>query len=828
MTATQGVESAESREAARRPRFDPRTWRRSDIRVFSSASNAPRARRPTDAVLLAIALVTVVGFSFVAPGPTLLDTATARLVRALPGLFGWLWELSFDLLIAWAAVLLGIALFARGRKSLLLDQLMAGVLAFGLALLAGRIAGTGWSDSLRAVAASDPPPVYLAVRLAIATAVVVASSPHLSRPLRYVGRWVIGLGAVAGIALGIAMPIGVITGFAVGAGSAAVVHLLRGSPGGRLTLDQLATALAELGVAARDLRYAPLEPRGVALATAVGADGRHLLVKIYGRDAWEGQFLASAWRSLWNRGESPRVGGGRLQQVEHEAFVTLLAERGGVPVLPLVAAGMARKRDAFLVIESRGRPLARLAAAEVDDQALARLWSIIARLRELGVAHGQVDAARLVLDPDGSVAIADFSEANIAAPGAAMFADQAQLLVATALVVGSERAVAAAAKALGSDALADALPFLQPAALDRASMRALRDQHLDLDDLRKLAAERAAIEIPDLEQIRRVSVRSILMVALLAFVAYALISALAGVGLKNVIDELKAASPALLCLAFVLSPFVQVAEAVSTVGASLRPVRYGPVLMLQYAIQFIALAVPSSAARVALEIRFFERVGVQAGAAVSIGVIDSVCGFVIQLLLILGITLSGLASLDFTTMGSSSEGASGGSAGRLVLLAVGLVVLGLLVALAIPKYRTVIRQAVPRYRAAVREHAAAAAAALRVLRSPSKVGMILSGNFAAQILQAVILGVCLRSFGWHASLGELILVNTFVSLFAGFMPVPGGMGVAEAGFTAGLVALGIPNTVAVSTAVAFRMVTFYLPPIWGAVAMRWLRGHSYV
>ena len=60
------------------------------------------------------------------------------------------------------------------------------------------------------------------------------------------------------------------------------------------------------------------------------------------------------------------------------------------------------------------------------------------------------------------------------------------------------------------------------------------------------------------------------------------------------------------------------------------------------------------------------------------------------------------------------------------------------------------------------------------------------------------------------------------------MPVPGGIGVAEAGFTFVLVAMGIPKTAAVATAIAFRMVTYYLPPIWGAVAMRWLRRNEYV
>jgi uncharacterized membrane protein YbhN (UPF0104 family) len=54
------------------------------------------------------------------------------------------------------------------------------------------------------------------------------------------------------------------------------------------------------------------------------------------------------------------------------------------------------------------------------------------------------------------------------------------------------------------------------------------------------------------------------------------------------------------------------------------------------------------------------------------------------------------------------------------------------------------------------------------------------------------------------------------------------MGVAEAGYTAALVALGIPETAAVSTAITFRLVTYYLPPIWGAFAMRWMRHHEYL
>jgi uncharacterized membrane protein YbhN (UPF0104 family)/tRNA A-37 threonylcarbamoyl transferase component Bud32 len=803
--------------------------------VFSSASDAPRSRRPVDLVLLVLAVVTAAALTFPAPGPTSLDSLVTALVQGLPGLFGWFWEVSYDLLLLWSLVLVAIALLTNGPKRLLRDELLAGALAVGVALVAGALAGTDWSDSFGAIAASGSPPVYLAVRLALATAVVVAASPYMARPFRYVGWWVVGIGAAAGIALGTSLPIGMVVAFAVGIGSGAVVHLLFGSPAGRLTLDQVGAALAELGVDATGLRQAPLEPRGVAIALAEAPDGRSLLVKIYGRDAWDGQLLASVWSSLWYRDDGPRLALGRRQQVEHEAFVTLLAERAGVSVLPVVVAGMASERDALLVTEITGRPLRTLDPDEVDDQLLRGIWGNAGRLHALGVAHRRLDASRIVVRPEGTPAFGDFGGAEVAADDADIAADRSRVLVATALAAGPERAAAAALAALGSDALAQVLPLVQPAALDRSTRREVKEQDWDLDDLRKACADASGVELPKLAQLRRVSPQSIGIVLLIALVAYAVISTVANVGLANLVDEFRGADLGWLAAATLLSPIIPVAQAVATLGASFRPLRFGPVLMLEYAIQFIALAVPSSAARLALDVRFFGRNGIDGGGALSIGVIASVCGFVTQVLLVVVISLSGLASLHLgggatatATATSSTTGSSSSGGYPLLILTAVLLVLGLLVTLAVPRYRRAIREAVPRYRQMLRAQASSAATALRVLRSPPKVAMIFAGNLGAQLLQAVILGLCLRAFGHHATMAELVLVNTLSSLFAGFMPVPGGMGVAEAAYTAGLVALGVPNAPAMSTAIAFRMVTYYLPPIWGAVAMRWLRQHAYL
>jgi glycosyltransferase 2 family protein len=73
-----------------------------------------------------------------------------------------------------------------------------------------------------------------------------------------------------------------------------------------------------------------------------------------------------------------------------------------------------------------------------------------------------------------------------------------------------------------------------------------------------------------------------------------------------------------------------------------------------------------------------------------------------------------------------------------------------------------------------------------------------------------------------------VLVNTGTALFAGLVPIPGGMGVAEGALTAGLIAVGVDETTAFTAAITHRMLTYYLPPIWGWVAFRGLVRNGYL
>jgi uncharacterized protein (TIRG00374 family) len=139
---------------------------------------------------------------------------------------------------------------------------------------------------------------------------------------------------------------------------------------------------------------------------------------------------------------------------------------------------------------------------------------------------------------------------------------------------------------------------------------------------------------------------------------------------------------------------------------------------------------------------------------------------------------------------------------------------------------------VPRWRRAVLSRAAElgrqAWTAIRGLRSPRRLTMLFGGNLASELLFALSLGAFTHALGYDVALGELLLINVAVALLAGLMPIPGGIGVTEGGLTLGLTAAGVPESAAFAIAIIYRLASFYLPPIWGWFAFRWLQRNKYL
>ena len=86
-------------------------------------------------------------------------------------------------------------------------------------------------------------------------------------------------------------------------------------------------------------------------------------MSVYGRDASDAQLLAKTSRFLLYRDSGPTLTFTRRQQVEHEAYLTLMAARAGVRVSRVLAAGPAGPaKDALLVTRPpAGRLLSTLA-----------------------------------------------------------------------------------------------------------------------------------------------------------------------------------------------------------------------------------------------------------------------------------------------------------------------------------------------------------------------------------------------------------------------------------------------------------------------------------
>ena len=73
-----------------------------------------------------------------------------------------------------------------------------------------------------------------------------------------------------------------------------------------------------------------------------------------------------------------------------------------------------------------------------------------------------------------------------------------------------------------------------------------------------------------------------------------------------------------------------------------------------------------------------------------------------------------------------------------------------------------------------------------------------------------------------------VALGASASLFGGLIPVPGGIGVFEAGLTAGLTAFGVDPAVATAAVLTDRMVTAYIPPVFGYFSINWMTKHDYL
>jgi glycosyltransferase 2 family protein len=782
-----------------------RSW---NVDLLTATEPGRRNRRTIDSVLLVWAAI-VVGLSAVIASSA--PEQDERIAQALTTVLGWAgaaWRTIFVCVLGLALAIVADVLLRR-RWDLARDLLAAGLGVVGVASILGGVVESDWLPIEAHLLSRWG---YPELRLAGAVAVMVVVGPELVRPVRLLATWLVPLAALGAVAFAAALPSDVLGALALGLGVGALVRLAFGTVAGIPPAEEVRLALATLGVEAADLK--PSVRQRIGAAEYVGHDvrGQPLKVRVLGRDAQDTQRLARRWRSLAYRDPPRSVANGRLEQVEHEALATLMAAQAGVRVPEVVTAALGPDGNALVVTRQPDvEPLESALPEQVSDDMLHQLCEQVARLHLADISHGRLNASNVLVLDDGPMLV-DLSAATLGAPQSALDIDLAELLVACTVLVGPERALRVAVDAGWRDAIGRVLPYLQRAALTPHLRDLARSHEVGLKDLRAAAAAATGQEATEVAPLRRIRPKDLLLTAALIFAAYLLITQLAEIGFGTIADEVGKASPAWVIVALILAQSSFIGSGISVRGAVMTPLALLPCIVLQSAIKFINLTVPSSAGRIGMNLRFLQRMGAPLPQALAAGAVDDASETIVQT----GLFLLVIPFVHVDVNTSQFNGA--GPSSRLVIAIAVALAISVVVVLAVPKLHA---RVVPPVRSAL-------SGLWSVARNRKKRLELFGGNVASELLYALALGATCLAYGINLNLGQLVFINTAASVLSSLIPVPGGIGAAEAALSAGLIAMGVDESTAFAIAITQRLCTFYLPPIWGYLSLRWLSRKGYV
>jgi glycosyltransferase 2 family protein len=785
----------------------PSADRQRGVELLAAHEPGRKNRRTIDAVFLLLAAIVIVLTAVVASSAERQDEDLAQALQTVLTWADSLWRFAFVGLLVLALLVVLDVLLER-RRILARDVLIAVLLVVGVAFVLAGVVESDWFPIEGHLLSNWG---YPELRLATATAILVVTGPELVRWARLLAAWTLPFATIGAVVLGPGLPSATLGALALGLGAGAIVRLAFGSAAGVPPTEHVRAALAGLGVDLNGL--VPATRQRVGYAEYVGRDAKgSVQVRVLDRDAQDTQWLARRWRLLAYRDPPRSAPVGRLEQVEHEGLALFMAAQAGARVPEVVIATLGPDGEALIVTRQPDVPPVELENPDqVSDETLLDLWRQVDNLHRAGISHGRLNLSNVLLAGDGPMLV-DLSAATLGAPQSALDIDVAELLVATCCLVGPERTLARAVEAGFGDALARVQPYLQGAALTPHTRDLARRHDLGLKNLRTAVGEATGTEVPKIAELHRIRLKDVLTMAALVFAAYLLISQLADIGFDTIADELAKAELAWVLLALILAQAAFIGSGISVRGAVPAPLPLLPCVVLQSAIKFINLTVPSSAGRIAMNLRFLQRQGVPSAQALASGAVDDASETIVQVALF-------LIALSFVNVDLDTNQFSGTGPDTRLLIGIGAVLLlSAVVLLCLPKVRN---KVLPEIKSAL-------AGLWSVARVRRKRVELFGGNVLSELTYAIALGATCLAYGAHLSLAEIVFVNTAAAVLSSLIPAPGGIGAAEASLSAGLIAVGVDESTAFAIAITQRLCTFYLPPIWGYFSLRWLSNKGYI
>jgi glycosyltransferase 2 family protein len=796
-----------------------------------------RIRIPADLLRFVIALIEIAllaGLGLIARATANgaeidIVLASQRLPHAVLSFLGFAAHIA--LLILPAA--LAIRVLVRRQPRRLAEGLAAGGITVGVVLAANLLlkhqVADGLYDVLTARHTADKrvPALdwYLSGLTAYVTVIGLSGRPRW----RTVFWLAVAFYAVASLADAQTTVFSVLITLLIGVACGAALRYALGAVSERPSAVEIAEALGGVDgpvIAIRRVVHPSLETRRYA-ATLRG--GSRLDVTVFDRDQQAADLFYRLYRRLRLRTQVSRSAPLTLDRaVERRALLTYAAEDAGVPTPRLRALVRVGPEAAVLANESHdGTTLADLSAAPTDAQ-LARVWDAVLQLHRRRVTHRALTADRILLtgdDPgsrdhahgpgrpphplenrDGQVMLLDPGNGDVAASDLQLRLDLAQLLAELALLVGPERAARSGRQKLSEEELAAVAPLIQPVVLHRSTRAATRRHKDVLPALRKLL--RPAVLGPETApvQLERIRLRTLVTLVAAVFAAYLLAVDLTKTSFSHV---LRHADWRWTAVAVVLSALTYVGATWQLSGFVLEHLRPVRTFLAEVACSFVTLVTPAAVGGAALNVRYLRKADVApADAVASVGVAQVIALVLHLILLVIFAALTGASHETSIRPPEWSYFVLAALAG--VALIVFAVPAGRRLLLA--RLTPTLGQVIPRL--------------LDLAQRPVKLAEGVGGTLLVTACYISCLAVCVHAFGGSLPFVAVAVVYLTGNAIGSAVPIPGGIGTVDAALSAGLTAAGLHGTVAFSSVLLFRTVTFWLPVPVGWTALNYLQRHE--
>ena len=704
-------------------------------------------------------------------------------------------------------VLIGLI---AGRKWKLLAGYAAAALIAALAL---SITGTGISTPTWDLDVPERLDTFLSQFLddsrwiAMLAAALTVSGPGL--PARWRRAWWALLLAFVPIHLVVStvVPARSLLGLAVGWLVGAIIVLLVGTPALEVPLDAAVRLFRSRGVDVRSFTVVRPAGSGPLVLNAHTPDA-DVVVELYGQNQRSGGALRQFWRWITRRGsETAPLHASMRRAVEHRALMGLaIKSMNAAGSDPLAVAALDRGWTLYAHSQPIGDPI----EAELDDAALRALWSALNTLHENQISHGDLHRGELRLH-DGAALFCGFGHAELGASDAQMQSDVAQLLLTTADLFGSHRAVATAVEVLGIDVVIAASGRLTKSAIPLRVRQSVADAGKTMKSVRLEVLDQTGAARIEAEQVTRFSRNQIISLVLLiglVYVAYPFISAV-----PAFVVELGSVDWWWALLGLAVSALTYIGAGAALWACAFGKVSFRNLTIMQVANTFAATTTPAGVGGLALSVRFLQKGGlgtVRATAAVALQQSVQVITHVSLLIF-------------FSVVAGTSSGLSNMVPGNTVLYLIAGVAFGVVgTFMFVPKLRLWLK-------VAVRPQVAEVLTELGELaRDPKRFSIIILGCAATTLGAALALWASVEAFGGGTTFVTVTVVTMIGGTLASAAPTPGGVGAVEAALIGGLAAFGLPASIAVPSVLLYRVLTCWLPVFLGWPTLRWLTKHDMV